>query len=349
MTENRTPGDSAIVVEGLAKRFGEVVALDGIDFDVRAGTVFGLLGPNGAGKTTAIRILATILHPDGGRASVLGHDVTAEADAVRFLIGLAGQYAAVDPNLTGRENLRLTGRLAQLTSTQARINADELLERFALSDAADRPVRTYSGGMRRRLDVAAALVQRPPVVFLDEPTTGLDIFSRNELWDLIRELVAEGTTVLLTTQYLEEADRLADRIAVVDNGKVIANDTPAALKAQLGNTVIEMGMGDGSRATRAEDLIARMLPVRPEREGPIVRLTTTGGSRVLIDVLRSLEEDDLAPATLAVREPSMDDVFIALAGHRAEGDGDATADSAAGAAADGGRRAGRRARRGGTP
>jgi daunorubicin resistance ABC transporter ATP-binding subunit len=344
MTENRTPGDSAIVVEGLAKRFGEVVALDGIDFDVRAGTVFGLLGPNGAGKTTAIRILATILRPDGGRASVLGHDVTTEADAVRFLIGLAGQYAAVDPNLTGRENLRLTGRLAQLTSAQARTNSDELLERFALSDAADRPVRTYSGGMRRRLDVAAALVQRPPVVFLDEPTTGLDIFSRNELWDLIRELVAEGTTVLLTTQYLEEADRLADRIAVVDNGKVIANDTPAALKSQLGNTVIEMGMGDGSQAVRAEDLIARMLPVRPEREGTTVRLTTTEGSRVLIDVLRSLEEDDLAPATLAVREPSMDDVFIALAGHRAQSDG-----AAADASADGDRPAGRRGRRGGAP
>jgi ABC-2 type transport system ATP-binding protein len=344
MTENRTPGDSAIVVEGLAKRFGGVVALDGIDFDVRAGTVFGLLGPNGAGKTTAIRILATILRPDGGRASVLGHDVTAEPDAVRFLIGLAGQYAAVDPNLTGRENLRLTGRLAQLTGVQARTNADELLGRFALSDAADRPVRTYSGGMRRRLDVAAALVQRPPVVFLDEPTTGLDIFSRNELWDLIRELVAEGTTVLLTTQYLEEADRLANRIAVIDNGKVIADDTPAALKAQLGNTVIEMGMGDGSRATRAEDLIARMLPVRPEREGATVRLTTTGGSRVLIDVLRSLEEDDLAPATLAVREPSMDDVFIALAGHRAQSDSDAATEAAAvDTAADGDRRA----RRGG--
>jgi daunorubicin resistance ABC transporter ATP-binding subunit len=341
MTDNRTGNDNAIVVEGLAKRFGEVVALDGIDFDVRAGSVFGLLGPNGAGKTTAIRILATILRPDGGRASVLGHDVTAEPDAVRFLIGLAGQYAAVDPNLTGRENLRLTGRLAQLTSAQARTNADELLERFALSDAADRPVRTYSGGMRRRLDVAASLVQRPPVVFLDEPTTGLDIFSRNELWDLIRELVAEGTTVLLTTQYLEEADRLADRIAVIDNGKVIANDTPALLKAQLGNTVIELGMGDDPRAVRAEDLIARTLPIRAEREGTTVRLTTAGGSRVLIDVLRSLEEDDLAPATLAVREPSMDDVFIALAGHRAQSDGD-DADGAE-VAADGGGRA----RRGG--
>jgi ABC-type multidrug transport system ATPase subunit len=208
--------DNAIVVQGLAKRFGEVVALDGIDFQVPAGSVFGLLGPNGAGKTTAIRILTTILRPDGGRAEILGLDVVDQAEEVRYCIGLAGQYAAIDPNLTGRENLRLTGRLAQLPTADARARADELLERFQLSDAGDRPARTYSGGMRRRLDVAAALVQRPPVVFLDEPTTGLDIYSRNALWEMIRELVAEGTTVLLTTQYLEEADRLAHRIAVVD-------------------------------------------------------------------------------------------------------------------------------------
>ena len=217
--------DSAILVEGLAKRFGDVVALDGIDFQVPAGSVFGLLGPNGAGKTTAIRILTTILPPDRGRAEVLGLDVVRQADEVRQRIGLAGQYAAVDPNLTGGENLRLTGRLAQLPSADARLRADELLERFDLTDAADRPARTYSGGMRRRLDVAAALVQRPPVVFLDEPTTGLDLHSRNTLWEMIRELVADGTTVLLTTQYLEEADRLAHRIAVVDDGRVIANDT----------------------------------------------------------------------------------------------------------------------------
>src|SRR2546425_11316986 len=210
--------ETAILVEGLVKRFGEVVALDGVDFQVRTGTVFGLLGPNGAGKTTAVRILSTILLPDGGRAEVLGHDVVRDPDAVRYRIGLAGQYAAVDPNLTGRENLILTGRLAQLSSREARQRADELLQRFDLAGAADRPVRTYSGGMRRRLDVAAALVHRPPVVFLDEPTTGLDLPSRNELWKMIRELVASGSTVLLTTQYLEEADRLADRIAVVDGG-----------------------------------------------------------------------------------------------------------------------------------
>jgi daunorubicin resistance ABC transporter ATP-binding subunit len=312
--------DSAILVEGLVKRFGDVVALNGIDFQVPTGTVFGLLGPNGAGKTTAIRILTTILPPDGGHAEVLGHDVVRDPDGVRYRIGLAGQYAAVDPNLTGRENLRLTGRLAQLTGREAGQRADELLQRFQLTGAADRPVRTYSGGMRRRLDVAAALVQRPPVVFLDEPTTGLDLPSRNELWDMIRELVAEGTTVLLTTQYLEEADRLAERIAVVDGGRVIANDTPAVLKGQLGTTVIELGMGEPARAVYAGELLAKMLTTRPEQEGAIIRLTSGNGSRELIDVLRALDDQGLAPATLAVREPSLDDVFLALTGHRTEDD-----------------------------
>jgi daunorubicin resistance ABC transporter ATP-binding subunit len=314
--------DTAILVEGLAKRFGDVVALDGIDFQVPAGSVFGLLGPNGAGKTTAIRILTTIIRPDGGRAEVLGLDVVRQAEVVRYGIGLAGQYAAIDPNLTGRENLRLTGRLAQLPAADARTRADELLERFQLSDAGDRPARTYSGGMRRRLDVAAALVRHPQVVFLDEPTTGLDIYSRNALWEMIRELVAEGTTVLLTTQYLEEADRLAHRIAVVDGGRVIANDTPAALKAQLGSTVIELGMGDDARVTRAAELLAQRLDTHPdthpERDGATLRLTSDDGSRLLIDVLRLLDDQDLAPMTLAVRDPSMDDVFLALTGHRAE-------------------------------
>jgi ABC-2 type transport system ATP-binding protein len=321
--------DTAILVEGLAKRFGDVVALDGIDFQVPAGTVFGLLGPNGAGKTTAIRILTTILAPDGGRAEVLGLDVVRQADQVRQSIGLAGQYAAVDPNLTGRENLRLTGRLAQLPTADARVRADELLERFELTDAADRPARTYSGGMRRRLDVAAALVQRPPVVFLDEPTTGLDVHSRNALWEMIRELVADGTTVLLTTQYLEEADRLAQRIAVVDDGRVIANDTPVALKAQLGSTVIELGMGDADRAVQAGALFDERLAAQLEREGATLRLATDDGSRLLIDVLRLLDDHELAPATLAVREPSMDDVFLALTGHRAE-EGTAAASEPAG-------------------
>jgi ABC-2 type transport system ATP-binding protein len=318
MTQRTASNGAAIVVEGLAKRFGDVVALDGVDFQVPAGTVFGLLGPNGAGKTTAIRILATILRPDRGRASVLGHDVVRDPDGVRYRIGLAGQYAAIDPNLTGRENLRLTARLAQLSRQDVRARPDELLERFGLTEAADRPARTYSGGMRRRLDVAAALVQRPPVVFLDEPTTGLDIFSRNGLWEMIRELVAEGTTVLLTTQYLEEADRLANRIAVVDGGRVIANDAPSALKAQLGSTVIEMGMGDDTHAARAEDLLSQSLALRAEREGTTVRLASDGGSRALIDMLRFLDDHQLAPATLALRQPSLDDVFLVLTGHRAE-------------------------------
>jgi ABC-2 type transport system ATP-binding protein len=261
--------------------------------------------------------------------------VVRQADEVRQRIGLAGQYAAVDPNLTGGENLRLTGRLAQLPSADARVRADELLERFDLTDAADRPARTYSGGMRRRLDVAAALVQRPPVVFLDEPTTGLDLHSRNALWEMIRELVADGTTVLLTTQYLEEADRLAHRIAVVDDGRVIANDTPAALKAQLGSTVIELGMGEAARALQAGELLGERLATQPERDGATLRLATDDGSRLLIDALRLLDDHQLAPATLAVREPSMDDVFLVLTGHRAE--------SGAGSAGSG--RAGRRARR----
>src|SRR5438105_4975614 len=243
--------ETAILVEGLTKRFGDVVALGGIDFDVPAGTVFGLLGPNGAGKTTAVRVLSTVIGPDGGRAEVLGHDVVLDADTVRHLIGLAGQFAAVDPNLTGRENLRLIGRLTQLPWRGIDARATEILDRFGLRDAADRPVRTYSGGMRRRLDVGAALVHKPPVLFLDEPTTGLDPEGRNELWEVMRELVSDGTTVLLTTQYLEEADRLADRVVVVDKGRVIADDTPTALKAQLGNTVTELGMSGGQEAERA--------------------------------------------------------------------------------------------------
>jgi len=309
--------DAAIEVEGLAKRFGDVIALDGIDFAVPSRSVFGLLGPNGAGKTTAIRILATVLEPDAGRASVLGHDVAREPDAVRRRIGLAGQFAAVDPNLTGRENLRLVGILTQMGSPAIMPRAAELLTRFQLTEAADRPARTYSGGMRRRLDIAAALMPRPPVLFLDEPTTGLDLPSRNELWDMIRELVGEGTTVLLTTQYLEEADRLAQRVAVVDQGRVIANDTPAALKAQLGSTVAEIGFEDEATAERARGLLTGRYPSL-EKEGNTVRLNTNEGPRVLIDVLRALDTAGLSPSTLAVHEPSLDDVFLSLTGRHAE-------------------------------
>src|SRR5712691_10941708 len=278
--------NAAILVEGLTKRYGDVVALDGIDFEVPAGSVFGLLGPNGAGKTTAVRVLATVLHPDGGRAEVLGHDVVTDANAVRHRIGLAGQSAAVDPNLTGRENLQLIGKLAQLTPSRIPPRAAELLERFELSDAADRPLRTYSGGMRRRLDVAAALVQKPPVLFLDEPTTGLDLHSRNELWVMIRELVADGTTVLLTTQYLEEADRLAERVAVIDGGRVIANDAPSALKSRLGSTVIELGLAEAAAAERARALLMPVGAAAPELEGTTIRLTSDDGAKVLVDALR---------------------------------------------------------------
>jgi ABC-2 type transport system ATP-binding protein len=322
----------AILVEGLTKRFGSLTALDGIDFTVPPRSVFGLLGPNGAGKTTVIRVLTTILRPDGGRAEVLGIDVARDPAAVRYQIGLAGQYAAVDPNLTGRENLRLVGRLAQMPGREVHRRAAELLDRFDLAGAADRPVRTYSGGMRRRLDVAAALVARPPVLFLDEPTTGLDLQSRGELWRMIRELVAEGTTVLLTTQYLEEADRLAERIAVVDHGKVIANDSPSALKSHLGSTVIEIGMGDEGRASRALDLFSPRLPDRPERDVATIRLASQDGARVLIDVLRSLDDQGLTPATLAVREPSLDDVFLSLTGRRAEHAGNGSRPSGNGGA-----------------
>ncbi len=318
---------TAIHVEGLVKHFGSVVALEGVDFDVETGTVFGLLGPNGAGKTTAVRILTTILRPDAGRAEVLGLDVVRDEVEVRYAIGLAGQFAAIDPNLTGRENLRLMGRLAQVVRSDIPSRSDELLRRFELTDAADRPARTYSGGMRRRLDVAAALVSRPKVLFLDEPTTGLDLHSRNELWDMIRELVADGTTVLLTTQYLEEADQLAGRIAVVDGGHVIANDTPKSLKAQLGSTVIELTLAGEEEAVRAAELLARAGVDHAERDGISVHVTTDEGPTLLVQVLRELDAHGLAPAGLAVREPSLDDVFLALTGHRVLAE-DATADGA---------------------
>jgi ABC-2 type transport system ATP-binding protein len=309
--------DLAIRVEGLSKRFDTVTALDGIDLEIPARTVFGLLGPNGAGKTTTIRILSTILEPDAGRAEVLGRDVVRQAKEVRTQIGLAGQSATVDPNLTGRENLRLIGRLVHLPRREATRRIDALLERFQLNAAADRPVRTYSGGMRRRIDLAAALVNRPPVLFLDEPTTGLDPYSRNEVWAMIGELVSDGTTVVLTTQYLEEADRLASRLAVVDEGRVIANDTPAQLKARLGSTVIEIGLADAATARRANDVLARS-GTSAELEDAAVRLTTHEGARLLVDALRALDGEGIVPVTLTVREPSLDDVFLALTGHHAE-------------------------------
>jgi len=310
--------DLAIEVEGLTKRYKDVEALAGIDLAVPAGTVFGLLGPNGAGKTTAVRILATILRPDSGSARVLGYDVVRQAGEVRKRIGLAGQNAAVDPNLTGGENLRLIGRLTHLPRRDVRSRAGELLARFDLEDAADRPVRTYSGGMRRRLDLAAALVHRPPVLFFDEPTTGLDPQSRADLWDMIRRLVADGASIILTTQYLDEADRLADRIAVVDRGQVVANDTPGQLKARLGSTVIELGMADDGAAHRARAVLASLDGQQPGGDGATVRVATQSGAATLVAMLRELDADGLEPATVAVREPSMDDVFLSLVGRHAE-------------------------------
>jgi ABC-2 type transport system ATP-binding protein len=309
---------AAVAVEGVTKRFGDVVALGGIDLSVPAGTVYGLLGPNGAGKTTMVRILTTIIPPDGGRASVLGFDVVGRAHDVRAGIGLAGQYAAVDENLTGRENLRLIGRLTHLPRAEATARAGELLERFGLADTGDRPARTYSGGMRRRLDLAAALVHRPRVLFLDEPTTGLDIRSRTDLWAVITELVAEGMTLLLTTQYLEEADRLADRIAVVDNGRVVAEGTAAELKSGLGTTTVEVGLAGHDDAVRALDVLRRFAVGTPGRDGDLVRFEVDDGPRVLIAVLGTLDAEGLVPVSVALREPSLDDVFLALTGHRVE-------------------------------
>jgi ABC-2 type transport system ATP-binding protein len=309
----------AIEASDLVKTFGKgsIRALDGVSLCAEAGTVLGLLGPNGAGKTTAVRILSTITAPDAGRAAILGHDVVREPDRVRGIIGLAGQYATVDENLTGRENLRMIGRLSRLGRTAARDRADELLEQFGLAPAAHRTLRTYSGGMRRRLDLAAALMARPPVLFLDEPTTGLDPQSRQALWGIVDQLVKTGATVLLTTQYLEEADRLAHRVAVVDHGRVIAEGTPAELKADLGTTVLAVTTEDADRA-QVVDLLRAVTGKEPVVDGQTVELTVEDGPKTSARVLRALDERGLAVLGLTVREPSLDDVFLTLTGHRAE-------------------------------
>jgi daunorubicin resistance ABC transporter ATP-binding subunit len=305
-----------IEVERISKSFGSTQALADVDLRVERGTVLALLGPNGAGKTTLVRILTTLLKPDSGRAVVAGCDVVDDAARLRSAIGFAGQYAAVDELLTGRENLELVGLWYHLDKEEYRRRAEQVLERFSLVDAGDRLVKTYSGGMRRRLDIGASLIARPPVLFLDEPTTGLDPRTRNDLWLFIEELVAAGTTVLLTTQYMEEADRLADRVVVIDKGRVIAEGTAEQLKKRLGGDVLEARVSDPGDLERAAALLGELGDGRPhvDADQRRVRIPTTGGTQLLISAGRTLEEAGIALDDLGLRRPSLDDVFLALTG-----------------------------------
>ena len=308
----------AVEAQGLRKDYGHIHALGGVDLRVESGMVFGLLGPNGAGKTTAVRILTTLLKPDEGSARVAGFDVVRDPARVREHIGLAGQYAAVDENLTGFENLQMVGRLYHLGRRVARARARELLTDFDLSEAGERLVRTYSGGMRRRLDLAAALVARPPVLFLDEPTTGLDIRSRIGLWDAMEALVAGGTTVVLTTQYLDEADRLADRIAVIDRGLVIAEGTSDELKAQVGGDRLEIHLCDGQRGEAAVKALTAIATERPFIEDGSVSVPVAQRRGTIADAVRRLDDAGIAIDDIAVRTPTLDDVFLKLTGRAAE-------------------------------
>ncbi|WP_299953675.1 ATP-binding cassette domain-containing protein [uncultured Modestobacter sp.] len=327
---------NAVVVEGLVKRFGEHTALDGVDLTVAEGTVLGLLGPNGAGKTTVVRILSTLLQPDAGRAEVAGLDVVAQADQVRATIGLTGQYAAVDEHLTGAENLEMVGRLYRLGKREARARGGQLLERFDLTGAANRPAKTYSGGMRRRLDIAASLIARPKVVFLDEPTTGLDPRSRLGMWEFIADLVGEGTTILLTTQYLEEADRLADRMVVIDRGKVIARGTADELKAQVGGERLELTVATVEQLAVVTDALRPLAHGEPHADQQTRRLSVpvTGGTDTLAEALRRLAGTGAEVLDVGLRRPDLDDVFLTLTGRPTEEtESSATAESTTAASA----------------
>ncbi len=327
---NRTASDwhAAIQVDSVTKRFGSTLALDDVSISVEPGRVLALLGPNGAGKTTLIRILTTLLTPDAGRVRVAGLDVERDAAAIRSLIGLAGQYASVDELLTGRENLELVGLLYHLDRAEYRRRAQDALDRMTLTDTGDKPVKTYSGGMRRRLDLAASLIGRPPILFLDEPTTGLDPRTRNDLWEFIEELVGEGTTVLLTTQYMEEAEHLADQIVVLDTGRVVAQGTAEELKDQLGGNVLEIKVADVADLERAAELVAafgRLAP-RLDAELRLISLPVDGSAKVLIAAGRTLDDSGIALDDLGIRRPSLDDVFLSFTGHDAASTDDGSPD-----------------------
>jgi ABC-2 type transport system ATP-binding protein len=316
------PPAVAVSVSGLVKSYGDVKALDGVDLEVAQGTVLGLLGPNGAGKTTMIRVLTTLLRPDAGSARVAGLDVVRDAARLRALIGLAGQYAAVDENLTGLENLTMVGRLYGARRAAARRRGQELLERFGLAEAAGRVVKGYSGGMRRRLDLAAALVAEPPILFMDEPTTGLDPRSRLQLWETIEELAAEGTTVLLTTQYLDEADRLAGGIAVIDRGRVIARGTPDELKDRVGGERLEVHLMDEAQAGLAAEALKSMSDEPPLIDGELVCVAVRRRPGAVVEGVRLLDDAGVGVQDIAMRRPTLDDVFLTLTGHAAEEDGE---------------------------